>query len=91
MLEAGENVGSYPDLTEGPPAWHKPGDARYGFQPYACAWRVLGNQHTWSSELQGICTCLAAPETLSMVLYCTPCACSVLRVMLVFQTGSNRA
>ena len=31
MLEAGEGLGSYPDLTEGPPAWHKPGDARYGF------------------------------------------------------------
>ena len=29
MAEAKETVGSYPDLPEGPPAWHKTGDARY--------------------------------------------------------------
>ena len=29
MHEAGEELSRYPDLPEGPPAWHKPGDARY--------------------------------------------------------------
>ena len=29
MAAAQETFGSYPDLEEGPPAWHKPGDARY--------------------------------------------------------------
>ena len=29
MAAAQEEFGTYPDLAEGPPAWHKPGDARY--------------------------------------------------------------
>jgi len=28
MAAAREELGSYADLEEGPPAWHKPGDAR---------------------------------------------------------------
>ena len=28
MAAAKETFGSYADLEEGPPAWHKPGDAR---------------------------------------------------------------
>lgn len=29
MAAAQEEFAVYPDLQEGPPAWHKPGDARY--------------------------------------------------------------
>ena len=29
MAAAREEFAVYPDLQEGPPAWHKPGDARY--------------------------------------------------------------
>jgi len=29
MAAAKEEFATYADLEEGPPAWHKPGDARY--------------------------------------------------------------
>ena len=92
MAEALETVGSYPDLLEGPPAWHKPGDARYRpcvVQPLCDTARV------WYSPcvVQPLCglTLVWYSPCVQLQILITPCSCQSLscEVSLLVATASN--
>lgn len=47
MAAAREELGSYADLEEGPPAWHKPGDARAAMAPFLANQSVGADSYKW--------------------------------------------